>query len=283
MISSAIPADSRTDDTNDTSAGPEIQPSASPRRTLIMRVVAGLTVLFTIWHLFASFLWIAPVSPLRELIPGNALSSYMLPMFGQSWSVFAPAPINGDYELQVRALVGEGDDLTETEWVDASQIETTSMHTHNLFPPRASTGGLQLASAVRGEWDDLSEDQQKVVELGFYKGNDWSDRLSFHLSEAGDAATAAKYMNVDAKATAYATQVARAVWGDSVQAVQFKITRQNIVPFEERHNAEAVRPDVQQFPTGWRGVLVRPGQSDERFADQFLPMYRDYMNAQEAS
>src|SRR5690625_6020841 len=33
--------------------------------------------------LFATFLWIAPSSALRDVVPGNALQSYMIPMFGQ--------------------------------------------------------------------------------------------------------------------------------------------------------------------------------------------------------
>src|SRR5690625_8051402 len=62
-----------------------------PRRKLgaVKRTVTLAAVLFTAFHVFATFLWIAPSSALRDVVPGNALESYMIPMFGQSWSVFA--------------------------------------------------------------------------------------------------------------------------------------------------------------------------------------------------
>src|SRR5690625_2115613 len=79
------------------------QPVARRRLGAVKRTVTLVAVLFTAFHVFATFLCIAPSSPLRDVVPGNALQSYMIPMFGQSWSVFAPEPINGDYRLQIRS------------------------------------------------------------------------------------------------------------------------------------------------------------------------------------
>ncbi|HLS63263.1 MAG TPA: DUF5819 family protein, partial [Ruania sp.] len=128
------------------------------RLTTLRRVLVLLGVFFTAWHIFATFLWIAPGSGLRQVVPGNLLHDYMIPMHGQSWSVFAPNPINGDYRLQVRAVVGEGEEATETEWVDATAAELT-MLTHNLFPPRASITAMDVASRFKGAYDDLNEAQ----------------------------------------------------------------------------------------------------------------------------
>lgn len=84
-------------------------------------------VLFTAWHVFAWFLWIAPVSPLREVVPGKLLTQYMIPFFGQSWSVFAPEPINGDNRMLVRAVVRENGADKTTEWVNVTDVETQLM------------------------------------------------------------------------------------------------------------------------------------------------------------
>ncbi|WP_022919572.1 DUF5819 family protein [Ruania albidiflava] len=239
------------------------------RLTTLKRVLILLGVFFTAWHVFATFLWIAPGSGLRQVVPGTLLHDYMIPMHGQSWSVFAPNPINGDYRLQVRAVVGEGAEAIQTEWVDATAAELT-MLTHNLFPPRASITALDVASRFKGAYDELNEAQQETVALGYYDGADWRDRLQAALLEHGNASAVMDYMETERLAAAYATQVSYAMWGQDVQQVQFIISRQNVIPFADRNDPDAERPPVQPAPTGWRGLVVEPGQSQERFAEIFL-------------
>jgi len=47
------------------------------------------------------------------------------------------------------------------------------------------------------------------------------------------------------------------------------VSRQNIIPFAQRHNPDAVRPDPTVVLPGWRGLIVEEGQSDKNFADVF--------------
>src|SRR5690606_5709800 len=149
--------------------------TSAPRRTM-KRLVLGVASLFTAWHLFATFLWIAPPSALRDVVPGNALSNYMIPFFGQSWSVFAPEPINGDFYFDVRAVLDEGNgELSTTDWKRATDVEQ-SRSEYNLFPPRSSNLGVAVASNLKDSWDQLNEDQRAVVALGYFKGSDWQDR-----------------------------------------------------------------------------------------------------------
>ena len=90
----------------------------------LKRTIMVIAMALTGFHLFATFLWIAPSSALREVIPGDLLSKYMIPMWGQSWSVFAPEPINGDYYFDVRAVVSTPDGGEETtDWVRATDVE----------------------------------------------------------------------------------------------------------------------------------------------------------------
>ena len=94
-----------------TETSPEVQDAATavaaprPRPTWWVKLIAFAACLLTLWHVGASFLWIAPYSALREIPTQEVLAGYMLPMFGQSWSVFAPEPINGDYHFNVRAVI----------------------------------------------------------------------------------------------------------------------------------------------------------------------------------
>ncbi len=235
--------------------------------TTAKRVVILLAVFFTAFHIFATFLWIAPTSALREVIPGKVLHNYMIPMFGQSWSVFAPDPVNGDYRLQVRAVVDTDGTPTETEWIDATAAELT-MHMHNLFPPRAAMSAHDVASRLKGAFDKLNSEQQEVAALGYYDGDDWRDRLEAGLRDISDE-DVTRYLGAERIATAYATQVAYAMWGEDVTQVQFVASRQNVVPFAKRNDPTAERPAVQTVAIGWRGTIEEPGQSRENFADIF--------------
>ena len=245
-----------------------------------VRIVALLAVLFTGWHVFASFLWIAPYSEnAREIVPGgqSVLSGYMIPFFGQSWSVFAPEPINGDYHFNVRATLDDG---SETGWVSATDVEL-SMIQYNLVPPRAGIQSSEVASSYKGAFDGMEEVDRAVI-TGDFAVDDWEVGLRAALenqkSESGSSSETRKanideLMREEHRSTAYATQVAKAIWGDSVQQVQYRVSRQNIIPFAQRHNPDAQRPEPMIVLPGWRGLVVEEGQNDGNFGDVFRAQF----------
>lgn len=267
--------------------GPEMPASAAPAPRKVkpwVRVLVGLATILTAWQVFASFLWIAPYSPLREVVPGNMLTSYMIPFFGQSWSVFAPEPINGDYHFNVRAVIEEDGQDIETGWVSATDVEL-SMIQYNLFPPRAGIQSSEVASNFKGAYDSLGESQRNTVAQAF-TGETWEADLynallqgsvagdgSDLLGDEADETAVAEQLAQERLSTLYATQVARAIWGDGVKQVQFRVSRQNIVPFAERHNPDAERPAPMMTESGWRGLLVEPGQNDENFGRTFRAQF----------
>ncbi|WP_300345368.1 DUF5819 family protein [Nesterenkonia sp.] len=238
------------------------------KRQVIKRLAISAAALVTIWHLFASFLWIAPPSALREVVPGDALQEYMIPMFGQSWSVFAPEPINGDYYFDVRAVVETDGEVEVTEWIRATDVEQ-SLATYRPFPPRAAKLANSQASTLKGEWESLSEAEQEIVGLNYFK-EDWDERMTETLLEVTEnEEQLLEYLEAEQRATAYATQVALAIWGDDVVRVQYQVARQNVVPFHQRNNRNAERPAIQPVPLGWRGLVVENMQSQEEFASYF--------------
>jgi len=245
-------------------------PAKTPTRksVVIRRVVLIALSTFCAWHIFATFLWIAPPSGLRQAVPGNLLQRYMIPMFGQSWSVFAPAPINGDYRLQVRAVVNDTGTPQTTKWVDATAADLAMEH-HNLFPPRAAIQSTELSSRYKNAYDKLNADHLKIVQLGYYKGADWDQRLAAKMKSYGSPDLVDAYMREERTVDAYATQVAYAAFGNNVVQVQFVVSRQNVVPYSQRNDPHAQRPPVQVALTGWRGALEQPGQSREDFRKVF--------------
>lgn len=245
-------------------------PISVQRRPLWVRVVTIGCIAFTAWHVLATFLWVAPPSGLRDVVPKKALSSYMMPLFGQSWSVFAPAPVNGDYTLRVRAVVEGSSEATE--WVDATAAESNMLR-HHAFPPRAAIlAGIQ-ARDYKKTYDRLSADQKKAVAAGYFKGEDWLRRLDAGLTKAAasksERLAARSHVDSEGTTTAYATQVARAVWGDAVTSVDFEVSRQNVVPFANRNDPNAQRPKAVRINSGWRGQRTVVGQHEGRFAEVF--------------
>ncbi len=154
-----------------------------------------------------------------------------------------------------------------TDWVSATDVEL-SMIRNNLFPPRAGIQAAQLASEVKGAFDDLTDDHRVIAGLNYFDG-DWEQRMETKMASYGGADAVTAFIAKDHMAVAYATQVARAVWGRSVTRVQYRITRQNVVPFAQRNDPDAQPPALKVTVTGWRGLAVNPGQSDAAFADVF--------------
>lgn len=248
--------------------------ASRPRPTWWVKLIAFAACLLTLWHVGASFLWIAPYSALREIPTQNVLASYMLPLFGQSWSVFAPEPINGDYHFNVRAVIEKDGEEVETGWVSATDVEL-SMIRYNLFPPRAGIQSSEVASGQMNAYNDLNGEQQAVAALDFAEDG-WEDWMvgSFDKLEGDDNPDTTEYMQAEHLATAYATQVAYAIWGaDAVVKVQYRVSRQNVVPFAQRNNPDAQRPDPTFPTTGWRLPLEEDGQSREDFADVFRTQF----------
>lgn len=202
------------------------------------------------------------------------LTNYMIPFFGQSWSVFAPEPINGDYHFNVRALIVNSDgEKEETGWVSATDVEL-SMIQYNLVPPRAGIQSSEVASSYKGIFDRMN-DVDKAVIGGDFAVDGWEIGLRAALENQEGEKTEAHTAKIDEllaeehRSTAYATQVARAIWGEEVLQVQYRVSRQNIIPFAQRHNPDAVRPEPMVVLPGWRGLIVEEGQNDENFADVF--------------
>ncbi|MBO9625538.1 MAG: hypothetical protein J7484_04090 [Microbacterium sp.] len=248
--------------------------ASRPRPSWWVKLIALAACLFTLWHVFASFLWIAPYSALREIPTQDVLSGYMLPMFGQSWSVFAPEPINGDYHFNVRAVIEQDGEEIETGWVSATDVEL-SMIRYNLFPPRAGIQSSEVASGQMNAYNKLDADQQAVAALDFAKddGEAWMTR-TFDELEGGDRPSAEAYIAKDHLATAYATQVAYAIWGaDAVIRVQYRVSRQNVVPYAQRNDPDAQRPEPTFSTTGWRLPIEEEGQSREDFAATFRTQF----------
>lgn len=223
-------------------------------------------------HFAFTFLFNAPSNPVKDVL-GGQVSSYMQPMFQQNWSLFAPNPVNSEDEVLVRAELSgpeSGPDAgtpTVTEWESATALEW-SIITHDPVPSRASRLSSNLHRRLNSAWNRLNDDQHRVLAEDFAYMPDWTPLADALARAAGGSPSPdiATMVRADRVATGYATQFARARWGDDVTSVQFQIRRTPVPRWADRlgPDTDPATGTVHEF--GWRPVLVNEGQDDDLFA-----------------
>ena len=253
-----------------------LRQAADRRKKLIVlrRICLPVLCVYTALHLFATFLWVGPVTPMRSVWPGNTLEQYMVPMFRQSWSVFAPTPGGWEIDVSVRAKVTDDGNTRITDWVSASDAGN-SRFTHNPFPPRTSRIPLTLGLDLYNSYYDLNKAQQNLITHNFPTEQGWQKKFSTNLVQLSDkdqktgAKKALDYLVLEKRAIRYATQVAYAIWGEDVTQVQIYTAKQDVMYFYDRNNKYAERPAAEPIPVGWRPTIAVEEQDQELFADYF--------------
>lgn len=220
-------------------------------------------------HFAATFLWNAPTNPIKESVASD-VDAYMRPFFEQNWSLFAPNPINSEDELYVRAQVADiqTGNLEITEWRSATQLEWTLVR-GNPAPSRASRVSSNLNRRVSSAWRALTDEQQEIVADNYPDMPDWNP-LADDLIEAQGGETSsrvARMVRADRVATGYATQFAKAIWGEGVEAVQIELRRTPVPRWDERMEPEPESPSFTTREFGWRPALVDPRQDEDLFAN----------------
>src|SRR3954470_8429516 len=115
---------------------PDSATDEAPPRPWQKWIVALLGFLVVV-HSVLLMLWLAPSSPIRDLVGSRGLASYVDPYFQQSADSVDPDAQYVDESFQVRALV-EGDNAKKphvTRWVDLTAEEDQRMR-HDLAPSR---------------------------------------------------------------------------------------------------------------------------------------------------
>ncbi len=235
----------------------------------IAKGVAFFLVGLVALHFVATFLWNAPSNPIKESV-GDQVSGYMRPFFQQNWSLFAPNPVNAEDELRVRAQVEDPQtgEVTTTEWEDPTRLEWTLI-THDPAPSRASRLTSNLHRRVNTAWDALTDDQQAILGTDYQDMADWRPLADDLIASQGGETSnrVANIVRADRVTTGYATQFAKALWGEDVVAVQFQLVRTPVPRWDVRFDRPPENPQQTVREFGWRPALVDPNQDEAAFAD----------------
>lgn len=230
----------------------QAKPAAKPVFTVLLLLVLVV-------HIGAMFLWIAPSNALSKAL-SKPLTQYALPWFQQSWSLFAPNPIDAAYYLEVRA-VPEG--LSETEWVSASDVELSALH-HNPLPPTATNVSNKLATGLHDSLQPLQETEREVLGWNFH--HDVWTRIPQEIEKAGASPSPSLQhsLDLDQAITAYATQFLKAQGLiEDTDLVQYRISKYSVRAFDVRETTDNSEQIV--FVSGRRSQEVLPHQDEQGF------------------
>lgn len=245
------------------------EPGRSSEPPPIAKGIAFFLVGLVAIHFAVTFLWNAPANPIKDSV-GGQVSGYMRPFFQQNWSLFAPNPVNAEDELLVRAQVADPQtgELHTTDWEQPTRLEWTLVH-HNPAPSRASRVTSNLHRRAYTAWSDLTDEQQEIVGRDYVDMTDWQPLAEDLIASQGGQTSSrvANIVRADRVATGYATQFAKATWGEDVVAVQVQLLRTPVPRWDERMEPVPENPARTTREFGWRPALVDDNQDEAAFAD----------------
>lgn len=232
-------------------------------------VTAGALLLLGV-HMFFTAVYNTPSEDLKYgALPGAAADRYVRPYLVQDYKIFAPDPADTDRQLWVRAWVEDAaGERTSTEWVNASRVELAETYRKTLRKQLSVVG----AERLMGAYSALNDTHKAVVAKNHLDGEELYG-LHDAMVEADDSDPAAvgEFIRADNYVTSYATQVAKALWGDqgTIAGVQVRAVYDPVIRWVDRKDPDAERPASRYTDLGWVPSMEWPTQDPEAFARTF--------------
>lgn len=227
-------------------------------------------------HSVLIMIWVMPDNPLRAAVGPERLSSYINPYFEQSWSIFAPTPLRGGENVQIRAYVGDYKAGTgkATQWYDITAKEDDKIE-YLLNPSRIHSATRRLGGDMNSLVIKLNKNQRLLVQ-GDYVGSPRTDlrrtdlgksdlrRDLLKASTGGSAGTIAPYLRTDEMLTRFVTLYATARWGKNVTEIQFRVGHRFVPNYSVRNDVKFLDVPFAYSRFGWREAM--PVNSDAQTA-----------------
>jgi len=233
------------------------------------RIMAVVVLLVLAWHFLATYTWNASPNATRKAIGDSALTAYMIPMFGQSWSVFAPNPGSVNQSLDVRAVVSKDGKETTTGWYSLTHRAATQDIQLHPIPSRMYLNDFILANRYYDSALAIESSARDTAGAS-YLGKDWPSTLQHTMLGALKVETSpavSTFMDYERTVVGLASEVALARWGDHVTRVEVRVLKKPVVPFAQRN--DKVTPETSYFVDGWRAVTPVPGTDTAVFRAMF--------------
>lgn len=236
---------------------------------MVARVAVVVVCALLGWHFLATYTWNAAPNAVRAAIGQETLQAWMIPMFGQSWAVFAPNPGSVNQSLEVRAVI-DGEETTE--WYSLTDRATREDVKLHPVPSRMYLNDYILANryydaalAIPVEVRDLAGKE--------FVGEEWWSQLESTMLEASGVEPDKRisdFVLYERTVLGLVTEAAVARWGEGVRMVQVRVVKTPVVPFAQR--GTDFETEVTSFTDGWRSPLrvdgIDTGVFTSLFADE---------------
>lgn len=222
-------------------------------------------------HSVLIMIWVLPDNTLRSAVGPDRLRSYVNPYFEQSWSIFAPTPLRGGENVQIRAYVGDYKAGTgkATQWYDITAKEDDKIE-YLLNPSRIHSTTRRLGGDMNSLVIKLNKNQRFLVQ-GDYVGSPQTDMdkpdLKKDLLKANTGRSPdiiASYLRTDEVLTRFVTLYATARWGKNVTEIQFRVGHRLVPNYSVRNDVKFLDVPFTYSRFGWREAM--PANSNAQAA-----------------
>lgn len=233
-----------------------VLPSGRVRRPRWAGLVVWIGIAAVLLHTLVISMWVGPNTPVRQMVGNDTLRSYVMPVFEQSWMIFAPTPRRVAVNLEIRAEYidpATGDPVI-TGWTDLVDGED-ALIAGNPFPPRMSLAGRRVANTLNAAMGDLNDDQLALVAANYLTtpttvlGNQMMDVTDSSVPSG----TVGTYLTYDDAATHLATLYYSASLGDvEITYVQFRTGMRYAPTWAPGAPGSIDDAPITWFDYGWR-------------------------------
>lgn len=114
----------------------------------LIKIYLFVLIMILIFHSSITVLYNFPTTPFK-LQFDKYVNAYMNPLFQQTWTLFAPTPVNTNNNLQVRVEYYENNTLKESNWISLSDKFNNETQQSYFHPYRQYSSILtQLESST---------------------------------------------------------------------------------------------------------------------------------------
>lgn len=249
---------------------PEVEASSAPETgrpspALPARLALWVVLAIVVVHSGIVALWVAPNNLLRQSIGASRVEDYILPMWDQAWSVFAPEADSGYDRYEIRALVKRSGGERATEWTQVTAHEVVASVRHHPFPSRTALITTRLGGHLKRYYNVLNTDQKQIVADADREVSlaDLRARLLAASDSGVERDRVGPFLRAETATEHFLSGIAHAIWGDDVVALQFRKDKVVVSRYTDADKPRQVRTAYQHF-SNWRPPI--PLTVDERAA-----------------
>lgn len=218
------------------------------------RVLVVLIGLVLVVHSVLLVLWLAPSSPVRDVVGNARLSTYVDPYFQQGVQTVGIGSNRVDESLSLRAYVRPegGGEPTFSKWIDISGDEVRATR-GSVESGRSHQIARRLATNLNFSLFSLTPAQREIVADTAADVPVARLQRDLQSSPTGSARDVRNFMAQDQMATQFASLWLGAVLPDvELLQVQYRVGRRVVPSYADRDDTKLNEVDFDWFSIGWR-------------------------------